>query len=109
MNSQKRRPDSPISAHGPGPLGVGSASRRGRRANRWRRLLPVAVLCLAMTGCSVLAPWSAKKEQTSLKHPMATQKEAKERKSLFRSWFGPKEPEPPQSLREWMDLEPIRP
>jgi len=109
MKSQKRPLDDPISANGRGPFGLRSASRRCRRAKRWRQLLLVAVLCLATTGCSVLAPWSAKKQQTSLKHPMALQREAKEKKSLFASWFEPEEPAPPQSLREWMDLEPIRP
>ena len=103
MKSQKRPLDDPISATGRGPLGLRSASRH------WRQLLLVAVLCLATTGCSVLAPWSAKKQQTSLKHPMASQRQAKEKKSLFASWFEPEEPAPPQSLRDWMDLEPIRP
>lgn len=33
----------------------------------------------------------------------------KEKTSWFGSWFAPKEPEPPRSLSEWMDLKPIRP
>lgn len=36
-------------------------------------------------------------------------KQTKKEKSWFSSWFAPKEPEPPRSLREWMELEPIRP
>ncbi len=33
----------------------------------------------------------------------------KEKSSWLSSWFAPKEPDPPRSLNEWMDLKPIRP
>ncbi len=77
---------------------------------RWQRFLLAAVLSTAMAGCSTLAPWSAKQQTTLLNPPAAgsQQRPKRPKRPLFGPWFRPKEPEPPQSLREFMDLDPVR-
>ncbi|MEN6496490.1 MAG: hypothetical protein ABFD16_19565 [Thermoguttaceae bacterium] len=50
----------------------------------------------------------APKKQPSPYNPWVKQTK-KEKTSMFGSWFAPKEPPPPRSLNEWMELKPIRP
>jgi len=50
----------------------------------------------------------APKKQPSPYNPWVKQTK-KEKTSMFGSWFAPKEPAPPRSLNEWMELKPIRP
>lgn len=50
----------------------------------------------------------APKKQPSPYNPWVKQTK-KENKSFFGSLFAPKEPDPPRSLNEWMELKPIRP
>jgi hypothetical protein len=108
MNRQKRPLDGPTPPDGGGWIGLARAARCSCRAGRSRRLLWTAVFCLATAGCSLATPWSAR-QQTAVTRPSIAEREAKPKKSRFGSWFHRKEPTPPQSLREWMDLEPIRP
>ena len=70
-----------------------------------------AAACLVLTGCHVVGD-SGGRSGTQPRIVMSPQRQSssqKETGSSLRSWFGLKEPSPPKSVREWMDLEPIRP
>jgi len=50
----------------------------------------------------------SKKKPAVRSYPSAKKNEPK-KESWLTSWLGPKEPPPPRSTREWMQLEQIRP
>lgn len=74
-------------------------------------LVAAAFWATLFAGCQVIdmAPW----HHPSARHTASRSAHAKAKKdkgpSLLSSWFGPKEPPPPKTMKEWMDLEPIRP
>ncbi len=86
------------------PCGSDMVVRRGSN------LLTVALVAIALgTGCTTLhVPGfgSAKNRQSSVaKRTSGSQsyrKPAKQKQSWLASWFGPKEPPPPKSVKEWM-------
>ncbi|MCR4413404.1 MAG: hypothetical protein NUV77_13370 [Thermoguttaceae bacterium] len=94
------------------PLGRPSAALVSRQPPRSvcratvLRLAPwVLTLCLAV-GCSTfhLPGFSAVRNDPPRRSQATHQfrKPKKEEKSWLASWFGPKEPPPPKSVREWM-------
>ena len=112
MNSEKRPADDPASKATPrGPVARVVARRSAPvGALTWRLLLPV-VLSLALAGCSVIpgtAAWS-RRQTLSPGRPSVHRRDARQKKSLFGSWFRPEEPEPLKTTDDWMALEQIRP
>lgn len=72
-----------------------------------RNWLAAATLSVALFGgCQSLRPEPP--DATALPRG-APPKTGQERKSLLGSWFSNEEPAPPQTMKEWMKLEPIRP
>lgn len=79
-------------------------------------LAVVALSCLLFSGCSALMPGKdGFGYETNVPNGYSTWRYKKTERnqstmaSMFDSWFGQDEPEPPKSMMEWMDLEPIRP
>lgn len=74
-------------------------------------LLAASIGVTLLSGCHTMnwTPWS----HPAAKHPPAPRpfqsKTPEAKPSLWESWFGKEEPEPPKTMREWMNLEPIRP
>jgi len=93
------------------PVGLSPASRRPSSSGLWGRLLSTVALVTAVAGCSVIHPaWGpARNRHSASAKRSAHHKAPQEKKSLLASWLEPEEPPPPQSMKEWMDLEPIRP
>lgn len=109
MKSAKRLIDHPIPA---AAADVETGSRQSRRPRShgvlMGSLLCVVVLWAGASGCCAIGrptPWSKQANSTSARRgkPEAS-------KSIFSSWFRAEEPSPPpQSPKEWLALEPLRP
>ena len=81
-----------------------------------RKLSCALMVCLLLAGCNVIPAPSAVsilwKDQPSASTKQRKQHGAKghEQKGWWSGfWFQSEEPGPPESLDEWMQLEPIRP
>lgn len=77
-----------------------------------RTLLVAAASWVTLfAGCQVMnsAPWWHPAANHSASRSVKSKAKKDEDSSLLSSWFGPKEPPPPKTMKEWMDLEPIRP
>lgn len=79
------------------------------RPSVWQRMHTGTREFFGNVGKALTPNKSASTPKPSRQHVSSVKPAKKAKKSLFGSWFGPKESEPPRSLREWMDLEPIRP
>ncbi len=88
----------------PLPQGLGSGIRITRRA--W--VVAIGAILLA-AGCTTLHVPGSVSARDSRSTPskrssssQASRKAAKKKQSWLASWFGPKEPPPPKSVKEWM-------
>lgn len=88
----------------PAPYHLDSGNRITRRA----LVVGIGVLLLG-TGCTTLqvpGTASARDGHSAVSKrgsgSQATRKPAKKKASWLASWFGPKEPPPPKSVKEWM-------
>jgi len=72
-------------------------------------LVATALWAVSIAGCQTInpGPWG----YSSSKHASGTWKKppSKNREPFWSSWFAAEEPPPPKTMKEWMDLEPIRP
>lgn len=86
-----------------------SARKAAQEPSAWQKMNDGTKEFFGRVGetLSLKKPQQKKKKTPHPYNPWV--KQTKKEKSWFSSWFAPKEPEPPQSLREWMELEPIRP
>ena len=110
MMSEKGPVDDPTAA-GNGRITVDLALPGRRRfcGALARRLFCAALVCLLFAGCSTIGKPSHHSMSRSPILGRASKPNKEKREPLFGSWFRPKEPSPPQSLDDWMKLEPIRP
>lgn len=86
------------------PHGLGSGIRKSRRAF----IIGIGVLLLS-AGCTTLhvpGPSSARDSHSGVSKrgsaSQANRKPGKKKAPWLASWFGPKKPPPPKSVKEWM-------
>jgi hypothetical protein len=73
-------------------------------------LVATALWAVWIAGCQTVTPnpWG----HSSTKNASGTWKKPPSKQSkepFWSSWFTAEEPPPPKTMKEWMDLEPIRP
>jgi hypothetical protein len=74
-------------------------------------LVAAAIGVTLLAGCHTMnwTPWGHSAPKHSPPPRPFQSKVKQEKPSLLHSWFGEEEPEPPKTMKEWMNLEPIRP
>jgi len=65
---------------------------------------PLLGLCLLLGGCIALGPRRPEAGRKLFWRSQAKSTREDDRRSWLESWFAPAEPEPPQSIKEFMSL-----
>ena len=87
-----------------------------RKLKKVRLGAAVLMVCLLLAGCnSIRGPsavsllWTDRPPASATPRKPQRAKRHGQKRPWFGFWYQAEEPRPPESLDEWMDLEPIRP